>query len=628
MNGVAFIDNSGGILTCNAEGIVLPRVSTAQRLALTNLTPGLQVYDFTVGAAFTWNGSQWIQSAGFDPAAANTQVLFRDGNQVSGDPSLTWDKSSDLLTTGVDSTTAVAARRQRIFGNVRVEAGTNNPNAAELRVIGPMVPYHNLQIINGLTNGFASNSDHTHGQWLNFASGNAQSRQLGQVIYTANSSGTSMAMHGGPTSALGTLFGNEHSIDTTDTVQTPAAPAYIGRVKLRYTSNPGIALGETLLLQIITIQVSGIQAAVYTATAATASALVGGLWEVQIDVEGLDPLHWNWNNRSNNTSQNDNWQLNRLIAPLANLTKLEAVAGDSTAVKATFSALPSGVAVGVQCSVMIRAGSTLSGLTTYFLNCGYISEVSGLTATVRLRNMRYRNWFNISGSDTDPSRFDLYLGIRDVAHDLPSSHCAVVQDRNANGVPTCHIFGPSDVGSTVDRTVVVGRNLVAVNSDEWVAGTDNTSNRMSLAGNVLTVPGVRFDPTGEVLADYEEGTFTPDIQDIGAGRTFTWSVNSGIYVRVGKTVSFRVQATCSGASGINLDDTFFNLPFLPSNTGSATVLGDAVASAGKTQLVAGILFNGVGGGTLHHYENGSLLPLGPHIESGTVLTISGTYILS
>lgn len=624
MNGVAFIDNSGGILTCNAEGIVLPRVSTSQRLALTNLTPGLQVYDFTVGAAFTWNGSQWVQSAGFDPAAANTQVLFRDGDLIGGDANLTWNKTTDLLTVGTNSATAVPGSRQRVFGSVRLDAGTNNPNGVELRVIGPTVPYHNHSMINGLLNGFASNSDHTHCQWLNFATGITQPRQLGQIIYTAQSTATSFVMHGGAASALGTEFTNEHSIDTTGTIQNPVAPDYIGRIKLRYTVNPGIAAGETLLLQIITVQVAGIQAAVYSALSATASTLVNGLWEVEVDVEGLDPLHWNWNNRNNTTEQNANWQLNRLIAPLANVTQIAAVPGDSAAVNVTFSALPATVTVGKPCSVLVRAGTTLTGLASYFLNSGYVSAVSGLVATVRLRNSRYRFWPVIGGSDNNPARFDVYLGVRDVAHDPTPGQDAVVQYRDADGVPTCHIFGPSDVGPTVNRTVVVGRNLVAVNSDEWVAGTDDANNRMSLAGNVLTVPGVRFDPTGEVLADYEEGTFTPNVRDFFGGATFTWSTNSGTYVRVGKTVTFTASAVCSGVSGSYSGPLIFSPPFATLISSAVTVYGAGLASAAKTQLIGS-----VGGlNLLNHYENGSLFDLGPHVQNGTTLNITGTYLLA
>ena len=613
-------------ISMQADAMRLPMASTASRIALAlgATDAGYEVYDSDLGTPFVWNGTQWVESASLDPAVANTQVLFRDGAKIAGDANLTWDKTNDVLTIGTDTTTAVAARRERIIGNVRVDAGTNNPNGVELRVIGPTVPYHNHQMINGLLNGFASNSDHTHCQWLNFATGIAQPRQLAQLIYTAQAAETSFVMHGGAASALGTEFTNEASIDTTATIQNPVAPDYVGRIKLRYTTNPGIVIGETLLLQIITVQVAGVQAAVYSAVSATASTLVGSLWEVQVDVEGLDPLHWNWNNRADTALQNANWQLNRLITPLANVTQIAAVPGDSTAVNVTFSALPATVTVGKPCSLLVRTGTTLTGLTTNFLNSGYVSAVNGLVATVRLRNSRYRFWFNIAGSDATPARFDLYLGVRDVAHDPTPGQVAVVQYRDTDGVPTCHVFGPSDVGAAVNRTVVVGRNLVATNSDEWVAGTDNAGNRMSLAGNVLSVPSVRFDPTGELLSDYEEGVFVPNISDLTGGRTFTWNINTGSYVRVGKTVTFTAIATCTGTSGVYGGPLTFTLPFAAPVSSVATVQGSGLAVAAKTQLLASISTFGV----LFHYDGGSLNDLGPHVQNGTQLVISGSYITS
>lgn len=436
--------------------------------------------------------------------SSNTQVIFNDNGDLNGDPNLTFDKVNGILTNGTDSPTAPATRRQRVFGNVRVDAGTGNPNAAELRVIGPMFPYHNLQMTNGLNGGFASGSDHTHCQWLNIAPGVNQPNVLGQTIYTTNSSFSSYVAHGSAITALGAEFGSEHSIDTTSTVQFPVAPAYVGRIKLRFTVNPGIVLGENLLFQVIAVQVAGIQAAVYSATSATASTLVNGLWEVEVDVEGFDPLHWNWNNRANTDLQNASWQLNRLIGNLPNTTQIASIPGDSTAVNVTFSALPAGVVVGKGCSILLKGGSTLTGLIEALLYPGYISAINGLVVTVRLRNMRYRTWETIGGSDATPARFSVILGIQDTGHQIPASHAAWVQYRNNEGTVSTTIFGPSDVAPAVDRSIVVGRNLVCINSDEWVAGTDNATNRMALSGNVLRVNGLNVG-TGTNIAQIKHG---------------------------------------------------------------------------------------------------------------------------
>lgn len=492
-------------LAAQGDGIILPKLSSADRnsLTLTTSDVGLTVFDTTLNQIFTWSGVGWDSvSTG---TSTNTQVIFNDNGDLNGDPKLTFDKVAGLLTTGVESTTAIPERRQRVIGNMRVDAGASNPNGVELRVIGPVVPYHNHQIVNGLNGGFAAGADHSHSQWLNFAPGVNQPQQLAQTIYTViPNQQTSYVAHGAQITALGTEFGNENSIDTTGTAQFPVAPAYTGTVKLRFNTNPGIVIGESLLLQIITVQVAGIQAAVFSATSVTASTLVGGLWEVQIDVDGLDPIHWNWNNRNNTTLQNANWQLNRLVTPLANTTQIASVPGDSTAVNVTFTAVPASVAVGKGCSILLKGGTTLTGLIEGLLYSGYVSAINGLVVTVRLRNSRIRNWETIGGSDATPARFSVIMGIRDVAHDPTPSHCAWVQYRNAEGTPTVNIFGPSDVAPTVGRSLIVGRNLICTNSDEWVAGTDNVSNRMSLLGNVLSINGLNVG-TGTNISQIKHG---------------------------------------------------------------------------------------------------------------------------
>jgi len=59
---------SGGIqnaLAAQGDGLILPKVSTASRLALTLSASdaGLEVYDTTVGAPFWWTGTVWATAA-------------------------------------------------------------------------------------------------------------------------------------------------------------------------------------------------------------------------------------------------------------------------------------------------------------------------------------------------------------------------------------------------------------------------------------------------------------------------------------------------------------------------------------------------------------------------------------
>jgi hypothetical protein len=49
-------------LAAQGDGLILPKVSSADRiaLALTTSDAGLQVYDTTVGAIYIWNGASWV----------------------------------------------------------------------------------------------------------------------------------------------------------------------------------------------------------------------------------------------------------------------------------------------------------------------------------------------------------------------------------------------------------------------------------------------------------------------------------------------------------------------------------------------------------------------------------------
>ncbi len=52
-------------MSCAGAGLQLPRLSTAQRLALsvTASDAGLTVFDTTLGAMFFWDGSAWARIA-------------------------------------------------------------------------------------------------------------------------------------------------------------------------------------------------------------------------------------------------------------------------------------------------------------------------------------------------------------------------------------------------------------------------------------------------------------------------------------------------------------------------------------------------------------------------------------
>jgi hypothetical protein len=60
-------------LAAQGDGLILPKVSSADRiaLALTTADAGLQVYDTTAGAIYIWNGTAWVA-----PSVTYTQGIW------------------------------------------------------------------------------------------------------------------------------------------------------------------------------------------------------------------------------------------------------------------------------------------------------------------------------------------------------------------------------------------------------------------------------------------------------------------------------------------------------------------------------------------------------------------------
>jgi len=86
----------------------------------------------------------------------------------------------------------------------------------------------------------------------------------------------------------------------------------------------------------------------------------------------------------------------------------------------------------------------------------------------------------------------------------------------------------------------------------------------------VTATGIKFDANGEVLDDYEEGTWTPEV--VGNSTAGTWNAqgsNTGVYTKIGRTVilGFSIHGYLTGASGTY---AMLNLPWTAVNSGYST----------------------------------------------------------
>jgi hypothetical protein len=101
---------------------------------------------------------------------------------------------------------------------------------------------------------------------------------------------------------------------------------------------------------------------------------------------------------------------------------------------------------------------------------------------------------------------------------------------------------------TGDQTIVDGNLVIAT------------------AGKGIDFSATPGTGTSELLADYEEGTFTPTVRGTSTAGTASYSSPTGRYTKVGRQVFFELYLSWSGGTGSgNLE-----IAGLPFASGSAT----------------------------------------------------------
>jgi hypothetical protein len=113
-------------------------------------------------------------------------------------------------------------------------------------------------------------------------------------------------------------------------------------------------------------------------------------------------------------------------------------------------------------------------------------------------------------------------------------------------------------------------------------------------GNVK-FPATQVDSTdGNTLDDYEEGTFTPGIAFGGGstGVTYSASLRTGIYTKVGDTVTCHIELTLTAKGSSTGVVTITGLPFTVRNGyyGSAAV-GFFSGFSGLTGFLTGLAYS-------------------------------------
>jgi hypothetical protein len=111
-------------------------------------------------------------------------------------------------------------------------------------------------------------------------------------------------------------------------------------------------------------------------------------------------------------------------------------------------------------------------------------------------------------------------------------------------------------------------------------------------GNVIVANGQGVDfsatpgtGTSELLADYEEGTWTPSIST--SGGPVTSYTSSGTYVKVGKTVTVTFNFTVTNYTGGSGTGIIGNLPF----ASSASAMSGAYRESATTGAIHTLMYD-------------------------------------
>ena len=199
---------------------------------------------------------------------------------------------------------------------------------------------------------------------------------------------------------------------------------------------------------------------------------------------------------------------------------------------------------------------------------------------------------------------------------------------------------PLLIGTPSDSTVT-GNKLasnIAITTSGNVSSSGNIvttgSGTMTSAGLITASAGVAIGGTGSAntLDDYEEGSFTPTIQQEG-GTSLNVGYNTGSgytkgrYTKIGNIVTFQctisLTSVSGGSSGHNLN--LNNLPFTSADYQTRSNGGAKVTYTGNTgtALLFGIV---LGSSTnLRFYVNGGTAVTTDAIQSNTHIQLYGQY---
>jgi hypothetical protein len=214
--------------------------------------------------------------------------------------------------------------------------------------------------------------------------------------------------------------------------------------------------------------------------------------------------------------------------------------------------------------------SALTSATTPLAGTEILPIVqSSTTKQVSAANLTAGRAVSMLSATIGPNALALSGAVVDVGKDQNSPTRFGISNQNSGASATAGInFEVAGGGWQLDVPADV-----ATFANPLIGKFNNTEVfRFKSTGSFAPVNGAGIDfsatpgtGTSELLADYEEGTFTPSYTGTGGNPTVAYATQDGIYTKVGRLVTFKIILTTSSSSGGSGDLGVTGLPFAVSS---------------------------------------------------------------
>ena len=139
------------------------------------------------------------------------------------------------------------------------------------------------------------------------------------------------------------------------------------------------------------------------------------------------------------------------------------------------------------------------------------------------------------------------------------------------------VLNTGDVGAETEQVRLATTGNMTLNTGNLVIGTSGKGIDFSVTGDSSGTT------TSELLADYEEGTFTPVVNGSTTTGTGTYSIQLGRYTKIGNVVNFYINLAWSAHTGTGNFNPISGLPYTAANvTNNYSALAVYTSALGMT----------------------------------------------